>query len=100
MSRLASPPPPTTSLPTGILRPNPFSLSVYGETREEVAGLVDSIRDHGILVPIVVTASGDAWEVLSGHRRLACARLLGLAEVPCQVRSIDGDDNRKLAVLE
>ncbi len=100
MSRLAGPPLSSTSLPTATLRPDPFSLSVYGETREEVTGLVESIRDHGILVPIVVAPSGDAWQVLSGHRRLACARLLDLAEVPCQVRSIEGDDDRKLAVLE
>jgi len=38
--------------------------------------------------------------VLSGHRRLACARALGLVEVPCEVRDLRGRAARRLAVLE
>ena len=38
--------------------------------------------------------------MISGHRRLACARLLELADLPCEVRTIDGEDDRRRAVLE
>ncbi len=100
MPRLASPPQIITAIATERLTRNPFSIAIYGEPRVEVAGLVESIRDHGILVPLVVTASGERWEVISGHRRLACARLLDLAEVPCEIRPIEGDDDRRRAVLE
>jgi hypothetical protein len=55
---------------------------------------------HGILVPLVVAPEGTAWEVLSGHRRLACARRLGLPDVPCEVRPLRGRSERRLAVLE
>ncbi len=55
---------------------------------------------HGVLVPLVVCASRSGWEVLSGHRRLACARALGLTEVPCAVRNLRGRAARRLAVLE
>ncbi len=84
------------------LRPNSFSLSIYGDPDREIDDLVESIRAHGVLVPLVVAPGSDAsgWEVLSGHRRLACARSLGLREVPCEVREIRGGAARRLAVLE
>ncbi len=88
------------NIATDRLSRNPFSLSIYGETQVETAGLIESIRDHGVLVPLVVVPSGEAWEVISGHRRLACARLLNLSELPCEVRSIDDDRDRRRAVLE
>ncbi len=46
----------------------------------EIGDLIASVREHGILVPLVVAAPGpepQTWEVISGHRRLACARHWG-----------------------
>jgi ParB family chromosome partitioning protein len=100
MTTLASPPPTIVRIETGAIHPNPFSISIYGETNSELGDLVESIRIHGILVPLVVTPSGESWQVLSGHRRLACARLIGLLEVPCEVRIIEEEEARRLAVLE
>ncbi len=85
------------------LRPNSFSLSIYGDPSAEIDDLLPSVRDHGILVPLVVASPGPTagtWEVLSGHRRLACARALGLAEVPCQVRRVPRGAARQAAILE
>ena len=72
------------------LKPNPFSLSIYGDPSAEIDDLMPSIREHGILVPLVVAPGPKpgTWEVISGHRRLACALALGLAEVPCEVRRL------------
>ena len=63
---------------------------------------MQSIRDHGILVPLVVAARSEpgTWQVVSGHRRLACAIALGLENVPCEVRTFSSDATRYLAVLE
>ena len=88
------------TLPTVQLSPNPFSVSLYGNPEAETSDLIDSVRTHGVLVPLVVRTTRSGWEVLSGHRRLACARALGLAEVPCEVRAIRGRAARRLAVLE
>ena len=85
---------------TRDLLPNTFSVEIYGETDAEIGGLIDSVRAVGILVPLVVVPSGDAWEVISGHRRLACARLLGLGDLPCEVRMIPDAIDRRRAVLE
>ena len=51
--------------------------------------LLQSIRDHGILVALVIARGPEAetWEVISGHRRLACALALELPSVPCEIRS-------------
>jgi ParB family transcriptional regulator, chromosome partitioning protein len=101
-STLLITPPRICAIATVDLKPNPFSLSVYGEPAAEVDDLLESVKVHGILVPLVVCAdrSGSGWDVLSGHRRLACARLLGLVEVPCEVRDLRGRAARRLAVLE
>jgi hypothetical protein len=84
----------------GEIEFNLFSIETYGDPSTETDGLLDSIKEQGILVPLVVVRAGDAWQVLSGHRRLACARRLGLPVVPCEVRSIRGESARRLAVLD
>ncbi|MEO6812127.1 MAG: DNA methyltransferase [Isosphaeraceae bacterium] len=87
-------------LPTARLLPNRFSLNLYGDPDAETNGLLESIQAEGILVPLVVAPDGSAWEVVSGHRRLACARALGLTKVPCQVREFADDESRRRAVLD
>ena len=60
--------PQTIAIPTSQLKPNHFSLSIYGDPAAEIDDLILSISNHGILVALVVApASGpDTWEVLSG----------------------------------
>jgi ParB-like chromosome segregation protein Spo0J len=77
-----------------------FSYEIYGDSEESIDDLIDSVRAEGILVPLVVVRAGNRWEVVSGHRRLACARALGWDEVPCQVRNIAQGTPRRRAVLE
>jgi ParB-like chromosome segregation protein Spo0J len=87
-------------LRTDRLRANPFSLALYGDPEAETDGLLESVSEQGILVPLVVVREGSAWEVVSGHRRLACARALGLRAVPCELRCIPRGAARQRAVLE
>src|SRR4051812_757774 len=94
-------PRPIHSLPAHALRPNRFSVSLYGDPASETEGLLESIRDRGILVPLVVVPEGeDTYEVLSGHRRLACASILELERVPCQVTKITKGEARRRAILD
>src|SRR5208283_4517840 len=81
---------------------NPLSLSVYGDPSADLESLKESIREQGILVPLVVAAGAerDAWDILSGHRRWACAVVLGLIQVPCEVREIQSEAVRRRLVLE
>jgi ParB/RepB/Spo0J family partition protein len=100
MTQLAERPSTISRIETGRISPDPFSLSIYGATEFELDDLIDGIRTHGILVPLVVTPEGETYRLLSGHRRLACARLIGLADVPCEVREVEGEETRRLAILE
>src|SRR5947208_1473801 len=82
-SILASPPA-VRSIASSEIQANSLSVSIYGDPSSEIDDLLESVRSHGILVPLVVARDGAGWEVVSGHRRLACARSLGLVEVPCE----------------
>ena len=84
------------------LRPSRFSRTIYGESTALLDDLLPSVRDHGVLVPLVVATESEpgTWEVISGHRRLACALILGLTKVPCETRSFPSDSARRLATLE
>jgi ParB-like chromosome segregation protein Spo0J/protein gp37 len=59
------------------LRPHPLNERIYDDGPDEA--LIASIREHGILDPLLITPDG---VVLSGHRRLAAARICGLVRVP------------------
>ena len=89
-------------IPTDSIEPNPFSTSIYGDPSREIDSLIDGIRDHGILVPLVIHASDRAgsWELISGHRRFACARVLELATVPCVIQTFSDESAQHRAVLE
>ena len=90
------------ALPLSRLKPNHFSLSIYGDPSAEIDDLLPSIRDHGILVALVVAPGPgpDTWDLISGHRRLACAQALGLAEIPCEIRHFRDDAERRRSILE
>jgi len=51
--------------------------------------LADSIRDVGIIQPLLVRSRGDRYEVIAGHRRLIAARVVGLLTVPCILSDAD-----------
>ena len=101
---VSNPPAPSAihSLAVDRIRPNLFSFAIYGDPTAEIDDLLESIREHGVLVPLVVVAEADTevYELVSGHRRLACARALGLTEVPCEVRALGSRTARRRAVLE
>ena len=62
---------------------------------EEMDALVESIREHGILTPLIVRPMEDApneYEVISGHRRLHAAQKAGIFEVPAFVHAVSRDE--------
>ncbi len=67
-----------------------------------VETLVESVREHGILQPILVSPNGDDehYILVSGHRRLEAARQLGLETIPAIVRKVDEKERLELALTE
>jgi len=60
---------------------------------EEMAELVQSIRDKGILVPLTVRPKdGGGYEIISGHRRRHAAEIAGLFKVPVMIRELSDED--------
>ena len=73
-------------LPIDKIRPyheHPFHL-YEGERLQD---MVESIREHGVLCPVIVQKKGSEYEMLSGHNRQNAARLAGLKEVPAIVKT-------------
>ena len=61
---------------------------------EDMAQLVESIGESGILVPLVVRSKSDGrYELISGHRRLHAAESLGIEAVPCLVRELSDEES-------
>ena len=69
---------------------------------ERQAQLVESVRRHGILQPLLVAPAGEGegFRVVAGHRRLAAAAAVGLMEVPAIVREPRDGEAPALAVIE
>ncbi len=62
--------------------------------------LAESIRQHGIIQPLVVTKKGERYELIAGERRLRSARLVGLKEVPVIVREEKAQKKLEIALIE
>ena len=66
---------------------------------EKMDELVESIRENGILSPVVVRPLGDGYELISGHRRTHAAKKAGLTSVPGVIRDL-GDDEATVLMVD
>ena len=62
--------------------------------------LVDSIREHGIIQPLIVRRRGEKFELIAGERRWRAAQRVGLADVPIIAREASDQDVLELALIE
>jgi ParB family chromosome partitioning protein len=67
---------------------------------ESLRELADSIKEQGIVQPLIVRAQGGDFELIAGERRWRAAQMLGLAEVPVIVRQADDRAVLELALIE
>jgi ParB family transcriptional regulator, chromosome partitioning protein len=81
------------------IRPCPFQPR-KDFTPETLRELADSIREQGIVQPLIVRDRGDHFELIAGERRWRAAQLLNLAEVPIIVREADDRAVLELALIE
>ena len=86
-------------LPISKVKPNKGQpRKTFDET--ELSELADSIKQNGILQPILVRKHGASYEIVAGERRYQAAKLAGLDEVPVVIREISDEDVFKLALIE
>jgi len=90
---------PTSAVPTHLLDPNPHQPRRAIETAD-LQQLTTSIREHGVLQPILVRKRGERYQIVAGERRFRAAQALGLAEVPVVVRDVPDDQLLEIALVE
>lgn len=67
---------------------------------ETISALADSIKEHGILQPILVRPYGSGYQIVAGERRWRAARMLGMSEVPVQIKELSDLEAMQLALIE
>jgi ParB family chromosome partitioning protein len=91
--------PTTLEIPIARIRPNPHQpRKRFGA--EELASLTDSIREHGVLQPILVSETVDGYQLVAGERRLRAAQAAGLERVPAVIRQLADREQIELALVE
>ncbi|PYE25361.1 ParB family chromosome partitioning protein [Rhizobium sp. PP-CC-3A-592] len=67
----------------------------------ELQDLANSVRQHGIVQPVVVrTVNGDRFEIIAGERRWRAAQLAGFSDIPVIVRDVDDRTALEIAIVE
>jgi ParB family chromosome partitioning protein len=80
------------------IRPNPFQPRHHAE--ENLDEMVQSVREKGVLQPVLVRRRRDGYELVTGERRWRAARAAGLSVIPAVVRSIEDAEMLELALIE
>jgi ParB family chromosome partitioning protein len=86
-------------LPVDAIEPNPDQpRRVFAPS--ELESLADSIRQHGVLQPIVVRRAGSRYQLIVGERRWRATQLAGLSTIPAVIADVDERDRLELALVE
>ncbi|MFT9495956.1 ParB/RepB/Spo0J family partition protein [Anaerosolibacter sp.] len=68
--------------------------------KDKLETLVDSIKLHGVIQPIVVRAVDIGYEIVAGERRWRAAREAGLKEIPCIIKELNDQQGMEIALIE
>ena len=86
-------------IPLESIIPNRFQpRELFNE--EDLKELAASIKEHGVIQPIIVRQVGDKYEIIAGERRYKASQLAGKSTIPCMVRELDDVKSSKIALLE
>ncbi len=86
-------------IPVASIRPNPYQPREHFD-EEELSSLAESIREVGILQPVLVRDTDDGYELIAGERRWRAARRVGLQNIPALVRDTDDASALEHALVE
>jgi ParB family chromosome partitioning protein len=100
--RNAAPPHPEgleRHLPLADIKPNRLQpRRVFREA--QLAELAESIREKGVLQPVIVRRSGQGYELIAGERRLRACQKLGLERIPALIRQASDQEALEIAIIE
>ncbi|TVX89812.1 ParB/RepB/Spo0J family partition protein [Paenibacillus agilis] len=81
------------------LRPNPYQPRKHFDD-QAIQELAESIRQHGVIQPIIVRSVLKGYEIIAGERRFRASQLLGLEKVPAVVRAFSDEQTMEIALIE
>jgi ParB family chromosome partitioning protein len=81
------------------IRPNPFQPR-EDFSQQSIEELAQSIKEKGVIQPLLVRRRGDFYELIAGERRWRAAKLLNLKEVPVLIKYAEDKDSLELALIE
>lgn len=81
------------------IKPNRFQpRRIFRE--EQLADLTNSIREKGVIQPVIVRRSGQGYELIAGERRLRASQKLGLEKIPALIRQVSDQESLEIAIVE
>jgi ParB family chromosome partitioning protein len=86
-------------VPLSSITPNPHQPRLPIR-EDDIRDLADSIREHGVIQPLVVALVGDGYQLIAGERRWRASRQAGLAQVPVVVKDVTPNEMLELALVE
>ncbi|MGL5785130.1 MAG: ParB/RepB/Spo0J family partition protein [Alphaproteobacteria bacterium] len=86
-------------IPINEIALNPYQpRQIFDESKLE--DLINSVREKGVLQPLLVRESSGGYELIAGERRLRAAEKTGLKEVPCRILKLSDEESLEIALLE
>jgi ParB family chromosome partitioning protein len=82
-----------------LIQPNRYQPRKHF-SEDELEGLSRSIREQGVIQPLLLRKTDDGYELVAGERRLRAARMAGLTEVPCVVKNISDSQTLEMSIIE
>ena len=89
----------TEELKISLIVPNEYQPR-HTFDEESLGELADSIREHGVVQPILVRRKNHQYELIAGERRLRAAEMAGLKEIPAIVRDYSDKQSAEIALIE
>ena len=86
-------------LDINLLQPNPLQVRNLIKS-ESLVDLVESIKEHGVLEPLVVAKTPAGYQIIAGERRWRASKIVGLKNVPVVVKETDTQGMLELALVE
>ena len=82
-----------------LIQPNPKQPRKQF-SQEELEELSQSIKQFGVLQPLLVKKEGPLYEIIAGERRFRAAKMAGLTEIPVLIRDYDEKLSKEVAIIE
>lgn len=86
-------------IPIDLIRPNPYQPRENFD-EQSLKELCDSIKEHGVIQPVVLRQAGEQYEVIVGERRLRACRMAGLPSVPAIIRDMSPVESAEVSLIE